>query len=548
MATDQPPPDEPEYREQVLERFTARARSLTQQFTILMIFAFGFLVFIIVPLAELNFDAAHVDEQKAQIKTLTELTAKLEEERTAQQQEVDFLHGNITSLNFVLEEKRRKAEARAAGRTGLQRDLKDNGAQRQQRQDQARSLESAIAGIERGLASFDADQRVADLRDWFFNTDFWSDRDPECQDIAEDNAEDESERIYLRCMVRKKLESDWQQDFALLRQDVVDPLRDIAPDVAGAVEDEVSAVKRRFRERLAENQDFWQSIQAKADFMDRLFDDFNLSFENIRAIVNQRLDKIAQQLAELEAEIAELERAGQELEAELAALEQELDQIAAETEAKFQELAGKEKTIADIETARAEAAGQIVALEEQLSDLPSLEEINQERADIEMRLSSFESPFGAIPIGLQEAVLAYPLILAAGFMVCALLLARLLHLRREFRNSLARDKDLSEANVSQRVATLAPLWFDPDRKIWANPALVIALFIPFALFSTTAWLIVNDWLLQLGDTTSAINLRRFYAGLYGLGLVVFAVSAVRVRRAWTRYQTGPAPASAASQP
>ena len=163
-----------------------------------------------------------------------------------------------------------------------------------------------------------------------------------------------------------------------------------------------------------------------------------------------------------------------------------------------------------------------------------------------MRLSSFESPFGAIPIGLKEAVLAYPLILAAGFMACTLLLARLLALRREFRNSLAQEKALSDANVDRRVATLAPLWFDPGRNLWANPTLALALLIPFTLFVAAAWLILNDWLLQLGNTASAINLRTFYAGLYSLGLAVFAAGLLRVQSAWTRYQAMPASATPAS--
>ena len=160
-------------------------------------------------------------------------------------------------------------------------------------------------------------------------------------------------------------------------------------------------------------------------------------------------------------------------------------------------------------------------------------------------LAGFESPFGKIPIGLKEAVLAYPLILAAGFMVCTLLLSRLLALRREFRISLAREETLTKADVGRRVATLAPLWFDAGRAFWGNPTLILALLIPFALFVATGWLILNDWLLPLGDTASATNLRTFYTVLYGIGLAVFAAGLLRVQRAWTQDQAMPAPASPA---
>lgn len=535
--TSQPPPDEADYREQVLERFTARARSLTNQYTILMIFAFGFLVFIIVPLAALNFDAAHVKAQKADLEKLTAQSEELSAEHATQEQEIDFLRGKITSLNFTLELKRQEATERAGERTRLEKDLADNSAQRQQLLDQAKSLKSAVKGIETTLASFDADQRVGDLRTWFFDTALSANRDPECENTER--------RVYLRCLVKKKLEADWQHDFSLIRQKVIEPLGEIALAVAETIETELSSIKRTFGERLEENQDFWRSFEGKEVFMDGLSDDFIQAFEKIRGIVNSALVRIAEKSIFLEAKVGELAQAGQTLEDDLAALDRERAKIEAETEAEFQELAGKGSAMEENERGQAELAAQVARVQKQIDELPDPEDIEEEREEIETRLASFESPFGTIPIGLKEAVLAYPLILAAGFMVCTLLLSRLLALRGEFRNSLAREQALSEADVNRRVATLAPLWFDAGRAFWSNPTLVLALLIPFALFVAAGWLILNDWLLQLGDTASATNLRTFYTGLYGLGLAVFAAGLLRVQRAWTQDQAMPTPASPA---
>lgn len=535
--TSQPPPDEANYREQVLERFTARARSLTNQYTILMIFAFGFLVFIIVPLAALNFDAAHVKAQKADLEKLTAQSEELSAEHATQEQEIHFLRGKITSLNFNLELKRQEATERAGERTRLEKDLAENNAQRQQLLDQAKSLKSAVKGIETTLASFDADQRVGNLRTWFFDTALSANRDPECENTER--------RVYLRCLVKKKLESDWQHDFSLIRQKVVEPLGEIALAVAETIDTELSSIKKAFGERLEENQDFWQSFEGKEVFMDGLSDDFNQAFEKIRGIVNSALVRIAEKSIFLEAKVGELAQAGQTLENDLAALDRERTRIEAETEAEFQELAGKESAMDENERGQAELAAQVARVQKQIDELPDPEDIEEERAEIETRLASFESPFGTIPIGLKEAVLAYPLILAAGFMVCTLLLSRLLALRGEFRNSLAREQVLSEADVNRRVATLAPLWFDAGRAFWGNPTLVLALLIPFALFVAAGWLILNDWLLQLGDTASATNLRTFYTGLYGLGLAVFAAGLFRVQSAWAQDQAMSLPANPA---
>jgi cell division protein FtsB len=493
-GTSQAPADEADYREQVLERFTMRARALTNQFTILMIFAFGFLVFVIVPLAALNFDAAHVAAQKAEIEALTAQSEELEAERAALEEEVGILRGNIGSLNSVLEDKRQDAEERTGARGTLKKRLADNGADRQRLLTQAQGLESAVNGIKK-VAGLDVGQHVAEL-------------------FRRAGAEDEVDAERRRAVRRR-----------------------------GRGQGELSAVKKTFGERLEANQDFWQSITGKELFMDGLSDDFNQAFENITGIVNLRLDKIAQQSTRLEAEIAELAQAGQALEDDLAVLDEELKAIQAETAAKFQELGDKDSAIEGNEREQAKLTEQVAQIQEQLATLPDPEDIEQEREDIEERLASFESPFGVIPIGLKEAVLAYPLILAAGFMVCVLLLARLLALRREFRNSLARDQALSEADVDRRVATLAPLWFDAGRAFWANPAMVLALLIPFVLFVASGWLILNDWLLQLGDTASATNLRAFYAGLYALGLAIFVAGLLRVQSAWAQDRAMPASAN-----
>ncbi len=529
--TIQPQPDESEYREQVLERFTTRARSLTNQFAILVIFAFGFLVVIIVPLAALNFEVAYGEAQKAEIKELTTQSEALVAERAAQEEKVGILRGNIGSLNFVLNEKRKDAEARGSDRTRLKKDLAEIDAQRQQLQDQATSLESAAKGIEKTLASFDADQRVGDLRTWFSGTDFSANRDPAC--------EDDADRGYRGCLVQKKLEADWGRDFSLISQEVVEPLRKFEPIVAEAIQAELLAVKKMFHERLVANQDFWHSIGGKVDFMGKLSNDFGQAFEKIGSIVNSSLVKISEKLDFVAGKIAELAQGSQVLEIDLAELDRELTEIKEETDARSRELDGELSAIANIESAQAELADKILKFEKQLADLPKPKDIEAERKIIEARLEGLATPFGNIPIGLKEAVLIYPLILTAGFMVCTLLLSRLLALRGEFRNSLAREQALTEEDVERRVATLAPLWFDSGRAFWANPTLVLALLIPFALFVATGWSTLSDWLLPLGETASALTLRWFYGGLYGLGLVVFAAGLFRVQSAWARDRAMP---------
>lgn len=273
--------------------------------------------------------------------------------------------------------------------------------------------------------------------------------------------------------------------------------------------------------------------------MGALSDDFSQAFEGIGKIVTQRLELVAKQSIQLGAKIAALAQARQVLEADLAALNRELTEIKAKTDARSQELDGKELAFANIESAQATLAKQILGLEKDLAKLPKPKDIKAERKIIEARLNGLASPFGNIPISLKDALLVYPLILAAGFMVCTLLLSRLLALRGEFRNSLAREQAFTAEDVERRVATLASLWFDSGRAFWGNPALVLALLVPLVLFVATGLLTLFDWLLPLGETASALTLRTFYAGLYGLGLAVFAAGFYRVQSAWARDRAMP---------
>ncbi len=527
-STIQPFADESAYYDQVLQRFSARARSFNSQVTILLIFAFAFLVFVIVPLAALNFDAEHVDAQEAEREDLAQRSKALEAERAKLASDVDTLRGNITSLNTVLDTKQQEAAARTNQRATLEQKVVANKQAAQKLEDQATKLIQAMPEVERVLASFNANQRVTDLRDWFLDAAYGGPRDPQCTDS--------DERAYMSCLVRRKLEADWERDFSLISREVVEPLKDVAPNIASAIESTIHEVKQNFRDNLAANRSFWRSIGGKAEFMDQLEGEFHDAFEVINDTVKLRLDKISQETTRLEGEVAELEASRKALEQQLAGLDSELAALESEVKDKSAELDGKVAEIDKIESERAALAEQQAQIESRLVALPDPAKIDEERARIETRLSSFQSPFGTLPIGLNEAVLAYPLILAVGFTICALLLGRLLYLRSELHSLLQRQMPAALEDVNRRLEALAPIWFDPQRWAWRNVGAAVAFGVPLVLFGATGWLILNDWLLHLGDTPSAVNIRIFYGIVYAVGVAIFVAGIVCLVAAAKRYR------------
>src|SRR5690606_13819034 len=94
-------------------------------------------------------------------------------------------------------------------------------------------------------------------------------------------------------------------------------------------------------------------------------------------------------------------------------------------------------------------------------------EVEAELATVAARLEDMkgwqeiETPFGTLPIGLNELTLLFPVLMAAGFMLCSSLFVESLLLRREF-HGLTRATDPEGVVLpDERIALIAPLWIDP---------------------------------------------------------------------------------------
>lgn len=528
-----------DFRKLVLDRFGMRQRSFVKQFTILIIFTVSFVAFFLAPMIALKLDGNRLaGEIKAKERAVAQLQTGLEQRRAevaALIERQDSVNGELTSLNFVQAQKDSEAsdvEAELA-RTGDRVDeIKRDQRAVESRVEDLREIAGRMSGV---LRTFDAGERTDNLRDWFQDFALRGDRDASCSG--------DQEFGYYSCLVRKKLRSDWDGDFAWIQEEIISPLSLVLPEAAQSIGTKVAEVRASFDTRLNENPEFWHTINEKASFMDLLAGEFAKAFADIDRIVQDRMAAVQQEELDLEQEIArhaddlqDLQAALTEIENQRAGIIEEQNDASARVKQFAEQLAELEPLLIDTEAQAAELSAEFEA------DRGALElrtnEIEEKQRAIEQRLEDFQSPFGRLPLGLKEATLAFPFILAAGFIICALLLADLLRLRCEY-HLLMESRSPSGPGTDQvrdRVTLLAPLWLDPVRPGAANLAVVCLLSLPALAFVFSVWLILSGVLQPAEVEPSDRYLRIFYYTLYAVGTLLVITGIHRVARRWTAYR------------
>lgn len=171
-------------------------------------------------------------------------------------------------------------------------------------------------------------------------------------------------------------------------------------------------------------------------------------------------------------------------------------------------------------------------IQKEASGLESDKSILEKRkTEIVRRLREITSPIGKLPFSIAESVFMFPILLAAGFIVCAVMLLELVRLRRMFLE-LYRKKDPEGSFLTpKRVALITPLWIDSelDSKVLALRWFILLVpfllaVITFAIGLSCYGAIGSDIVLEQGQI-------KLYQALDIMALLIFVYSYWKIYRA-----------------
>ena len=145
-------------------------------------------------------------------------------------------------------------------------------------------------------------------------------------------------------------------------------------------------------------------------------------------------------------------------------------------------------------------------------------EFNNTRQRLTNTFQQLQAPFfGKIPVGLDEAIIAFPVILSLGFLIYSYLLADAIDVRQRFYKAYKKKEP--------PIYIIAPIWIDPEKKDKHDIILrFIVISIPTIIFALTVSLIVYVWYdmpFKLEIDLLNTNYKIVYLFLYALGSLFF---------------------------
>ena len=284
--------------------------------------------------------------------------------------------------------------------------------------------------------------------------------------------------------------------FSTLEGAVVAPFAEIDPEAAKALASRLLSLRHDLRKARLLNPDFWHTVDGKGLFFSSMEEEMGPVVAEIATVVQDKskaLEEKAKEtdkaLAALQSEQTELAMKAQQISGE----QQELDDRRAELTDQSSRFATE---LDKVKRTQSGLEQELRLLSKERDQLSNEQTANRAELDkIEKRLSSIQSPFGTLPIGLSEGILAYPIFVAIGLVACGLLLADAIRLRSALHAAWRRWDPEATILSDHHVAMMAPLWFEPGShgmRRWLRTA-VFAL--PALLFLGGVGLIVYGWTL-----------------------------------------------------
>jgi hypothetical protein len=528
------------FEKQLVEAYDKSARHFGQLLNATIIFALAFLAFILVPLVALQREDARIEEQvrraeaeirqaqddESRLTSAQALLARLPAQRDALVREQATLEEQNQDLTIRIESIEQSLDkvTRERGRLDGQRVSFDQ-----------------IRKVAENLEPLDVDAFVRELQQFLGQASnvIWGNAPPESLGFAIDcpaAASDQRANCVIRTKVMQMLAAT-EQD---LRERIIAPVARTDADTAAALEARLTEAHDNFGQVLDQQPEFWQAVVYKqhvgrefADEIARLSNDIN---EAIRAKVADSASRMSQ-LQETEARLLE---EGKKLVDEITRLQAAQSAKISEAQATGEQIAAAETQLAELPQKIEQLKAKVTANTATIAKLKEdQKKIADNREAISDRMRGVQSPFGALPIGLTEAVQVFPIIVAVGLIMTLSTLATAIRLRRRYHQLLRKKYPGTEADIDEGIVLTVPLFLDPHRAAKANAWRAGVLALLLAVYGISVALIAESQRLVPQPEGASRTIENGYFWIYLALAVLLILPLCQIIAEWRRYTPAP---------
>ena len=141
-----------------------------------------------------------------------------------------------------------------------------------------------------------------------------------------------------------------------------------------------------------------------------------------------------------------------------------------------------------------------------------------------------------LPVGLNEALQIFPIVVTIGALMYWIILSELINLRCNYHMTLRHKYSSDHTVVDSNVVLFAPLFIDPQRGLLSNLWRGCVLAIPIVIYVATIVLILYSWSLDATVKGTSTVIRNVYMAVYLISFFLLFIPISRVVIEWRNYR------------
>lgn len=307
----------------------------------------------------------------------------------------------------------------------------------------------------------------------------------------------------LRCEIKYNVTVQIDDYDKSITDDVIAPMRQLNKEASENLQYDLALLKKQLDNEIEQqfsDTNFLDSSQKLTQFTDKV--------ENLLSGFSEKQDvEISSRKEYIVKSIINLEHNKTSLLSKIADNENKYESLTKEKDDSERIKESLEKHIEEIKNKQDNLTKKIASLVEKEKILKqeqslineSIDENKKKKEKIEEQISKLQSPFGSLPVGLEESVLIFPLVLTIGICLCSSMLISLFRLRQEFFEvHMSRTKQ-DATTVCHQVKLLASIWIDPSNTEQNNLVRFILFLMPSGAFIVAVAMI---WYIQFFSISS----------------------------------------------